>query len=345
MIQVSKRAFKLMLPAMVGVVVAAQIFVGCNSGTPPAAPVADTKAKTDTGEIFVPPDTSTIPHDPFGDMVRYGRDLVLNTAKYIGPNGTVGHYLGNKMNCTNCHLDAGTKPFGYNFFSTHARYPQYRGRENQILTLGQRINNCIERPHSGTPMPLDSKEIVAIVCYIKWLGGNTTVGKHVKGDDGLELQYPNRPADPNQGAAIYATHCTECHGKDGQGQWNGDSSTYIYPPLWGKYSYQVGSSPHRVLKMARFVKGNMPFNKAMWNHPILTDEQAIDVAAFVNDDRIHPRPQKKDKATPDYPDKKFKPIDYGYGPYEDPFSETQHKFGPYQPIIDYHKEHKLPIVF
>ena len=92
---------------------------------------------------FKIPDTAAIPHDAFGDMVRYGRELVVNTARYIGPDGSAGHYLGNKMNCANCHLDAGTRPFGLNFFSSHARYPQYRGRENAILTLSDRVNNCI----------------------------------------------------------------------------------------------------------------------------------------------------------------------------------------------------------
>ena len=299
----------------------------------------------DTAALFTPPDTSTIPHDQFGDMVRYGRELVVNTAHYIGPSGTVGRYLGNKMNCGNCHLDAGTRPFGFNFFSSHARYPQYRGRENKILTLPERVNNCIERPHSGTPMPLDSKEMVAIVSYIKWLGSNVPVGQHVKGDESLEINYPNRAADPQKGAAIFAAQCSSCHGPNGQGVWNIDSSTYVYPPLWGEYAFQKGSSPSRVIKLARFIKANMPDKKTSWQKPLLTDDEAIDVAAFINDDRIHPRPQKKDKSTPDYPDPSTKAIDYDKGPYIDTFSEMAHKFGPYQPIINYHKEHKLPVIF
>ncbi len=318
------------------------VFIACKDQTKTAQVTVTAK---DTTALFQPPDTATIPHDAYGDMVRYGRDLVVNTAKYIGPNGSVGKYLGNKMNCTNCHLDAGTRPFGYNFFSTHARYPQYRGRENEVLTVGERINNCIERPHSGIPMPLDSKEIVAISCYIKWVGANAPVGGHVKGDEGLELDFPSKAADLGVGATIYAENCASCHGKDGMGQWTADSATYIYPPLWGPKSYQKGSSPHRVLKLARFIKGNMPNNKAHWNAPVLTDEQSINVAAFINDDRIHQRPEKKNKQVPDYPDIKFKPIDYGTGPYVDSFSAMQHKFGPYKPIIDYHKAHNLPIVF
>lgn len=333
----SKNAYKYKLKTLVTLLFISVLtgIAACNnSGT----------ATKDTA-LFVPPDTSTIPHDQFGDMVRYGRELIVHTAKYIGPNGTVGHYLGNKMNCINCHLDAGTRPFGYNFFSSHARYPQYRGRENRVLDLGERINNCIERPHSGIPMPLDSKEIVAMVCYMKWLSTNVPVGQRVNGDDALELEYPDRPADPQKGATVYAANCASCHGVNGQGIMTPDSATYINPPLWGPASYQIGSSPSRVLKLARFVKANMPDKIAHWNKPVLTDEQAIDVAAFINDDRIHPRPLKKDKSTPDYPDIKAKAIDYYAGPYSDTFSEMQHKFGPFKPIIDYHKGHNLPVIF
>ncbi len=320
-------------------------FAACNSNENKAASGEKKEANKDSVAIFTPPDTSTIPHDKFGEMVRYGRDLVVNTAKYIGPNGIVSKNLGNKMNCTNCHLDAGTRPFGFNFFSSHARYPQYRGRENQVLTMGQRINNCIERPHNGTPLPLDSKEIVAMCCYIRWVGTNVPVGQHVKGDESLEIEYLDRAANPTKGAAIFAENCASCHGASGQGQWNADSSTYVYPPLWGPHSYQVGSSPHRVIKLARFIKANMPNLKATWKKPVLTDEQCIDVAAFVNDDRIHERPTKKNKAIPDYPEIKFKAIDYGIGPFIDSFSALQHKFGPYKPIIEYRKAHNLPIVF
>ena len=301
-------------------------------------------AETTTNDtIFTPPDTNLIPHDEFGDMVRYGRDLIVNTAHYIGPEGTKGKYLGNKMNCTNCHMDAGTRPYGLNYFSTHARYPQYRARENDILTLEQRINNCVERPHNGKALPLDSKEIRAMATYMRWVGQNVPVGRRVKGDDGVELKYPERAADPEKGKLVYEQHCMVCHGNDGQGQMDPFNKTYVYPPLWGMDSYEAGSSMHRVLKMARFVKANMPNLKSSWQKPFLTDIEAIDVAAFVNDDRIHKRPVKQGKEG--YPNIKNKPLDYDHGPYADPFTEEQHKFGPYQSIIDYHKQHGLPVFF
>lgn len=312
----------------------------CGVETPVAFANNDTAQQED---LFTPPDTATLPNDDFGNMVRYGRELIVNTAYYLGPDGTVGQHLNNKMNCGNCHLDAGTRPYALNYFSSHARYPQYRGRENKILSLADRVNNCIERPHHGKPIPLDSKEMLAITSYMKWLSQNVPVGKRVKGDDGVTLQYLSRAADPERGAIVYTKHCASCHGADGQGQWKYDSSTYAYPPLWGMHSYEVGSSMHRVLKAARFIKANMPDKQALWNKPVLTDEEAIDVAAFINDDRIHPRP--KPLKSMGYENIKVKPIDYGVGPYADTFSELQHKFGPYQPIIDYHERYELPIVF
>ena len=316
------------------------IIIACNDTKSANDQDATVKIKK---AVHIPPDTSQIPDNEFGEMVRYGRELILNTPYYIGPDGVVSHNLNNKMTCSNCHLDAGTRPFGLNFFSTHARYPQYRGRENTILNVGERINNCIERPHNGTPLPLDSKEIIAMSCYIQWLGQGVGVGEHVYGDGGMELELPARAANVENGARIYAQHCSTCHGVNGDGTWKPDSSGYAYPPLWGDKSYAAGSSMHRVLKAARFIKANMPHKQATWEKPFLADHEAIDVAAFVNDDRIHQRPVQNQFQS--YPKLSAKPIDYHNGPFPDTFSAMQHKFGPYQPIIDYHKEHDIPIVF
>jgi thiosulfate dehydrogenase len=76
----------------------------------------------------------------------------------------------------------------------------------------------------------------------------------------------------------------------------------------------------------------MPWG-ATYNAPQLTDEEAWDVAAYVNS---MPRPSKNLSA--DWPDISQKPIDHPFGPYADGFDETQHKFGPFQPIVDRRKE-------
>ena len=293
--------------------------------------------------VWQAPDTGTIPRNEFGEAVRYGRKLIMQTSLYLGPEGIVSKNLGTKMNCSNCHLDGGTRPYAFSFFSTHARYPQYRGREGRILSLSERVNNCIERPMSGKPLKLDSREMDAIICYIKWVGQNVPVDKHVKGDQPLELTFPGRAADPARGKVIYDAACRSCHGDNGEGKMQADNVCYQYPPLWGVTSYQPGSSLHRVIKAAAFIYANMPNGKATYAAPSLTMEQAFDVAAFINDDDIHKRPTNN--GTTNYPNSRDKPVDYGKGPYTDTFAEVQHKYGPFQPIIDFKKSKGLPVIF
>lgn len=290
--------------------------------------------------LFVPPDTSTIPDNATGDMIRYGRELLVNFPYYLGPKGSVGSFGGNGLGCQNCHLEAGTRPFGLNYFSAHARYPQYRAREGKILTLGDRINNCIERPLNGRSMPLDSKEMIAMLAYMQWLGKGVPVGERVHGDNLKAIALLDRPADPVKGRAVYDKHCMRCHGDDGQGVPKEDGIAYVYPPLWGPMSYQPGSSMHRLIKSAQFIKYNMPNDIARWDAPLLTDEEAMDVAAYVNDDKLHTRPQPD--RTSEYPIHKEKPLDYFFPPYADPFSADQHKYGPFKPIFAWRSKNGHP---
>ena len=291
-------------------------------------------AIADVTTICTPPDTLLIPTDSFGTMVTYGRNIMLHTAYYIGPNGINGKYTKNKMNCTNCHQNAGTKPYSYNLQLTQARYPQYRAREDKVLSLANRVNNCIMRPHSGVPLPLDGKEMTAILSYLRWIYSQANTAKGVEGYENLNVALTNEAASPVRGAAVYAQQCMRCHGANGEGVMLKNNITYEYPPVWGMQAYQPGSSMHRVIKQARWLKANMPHEIATWYAPKLTDKECLDVAAYVNDDSQHPRP------TPiaiDYPNVTTKPLDYGRGPYADTFSEAQHKYGPYPPIIAYWK--------
>jgi thiosulfate dehydrogenase len=288
-------------------------------------------------ELFEAPDTSELKDDEWGRQVKYGRRLVQNTAYYIGPDGIVSKNLGNKMNCTNCHLDNGTKPFGLNFFNSHKTYPQYRAREDAILTMGDRVNNCIERPHNGKALKLDSKEMNAIVSYIKWIGEKYDPEKHL-GYALKYVKYQGLKADPTRGEAVYTTHCKTCHQADGGGLMNLEGISYTNPPLWGNKSYQEGSSMHRVIKAASFIKYNMPNKKATLDEPVLTDQEALDVAAFINDGSIHPRPKPKHH---DYPNLTHKPIDYFKAPNLDGFSEEQHTFGPWDEIEEFYVKQGL----
>ena len=299
------------------------VFFSCNTAE---------KQVSDIEPQVIQIDTTKIPDNKFGKAVKYGRSLMLNTAYYIGPNGTKGRFLGNKMNCSNCHQDAGTKLFSFNLMKSHEDYPQYRAREGKILTLAERVNNCVMRPHNGKPLPLDGEEMVALLSYFKWINSFVAKGEPFPGQKNKSIDLPATAANPEQGKILYDMHCVRCHGKEGEGLLQKDKSTYQYPPLWGPEGYQPGSSMHRNIKQAQWLKANMPHDKATADKPFLTDKEALDIASFVNSDKIHKRPNPKNF---DYPHAEEKAIDYAHQPFVDPFSEEQHRLGPYQPIIDY----------
>ena len=70
--------------------------------------------------LWQAPDTNSIPPTNEGSLIRYGRELIVNTSLYLGPKGKIAA-VSNGMNCQNCHLNAGAKPWGNNYsavFST-----------------------------------------------------------------------------------------------------------------------------------------------------------------------------------------------------------------------------------
>ena len=273
------------------------------------------------------PDIDQLSHSPEGELIRYGRNLIAKTSVYLGPKGTVAR-IANGLNCQNCHLDAGTKNWGNNYSAVFSTYPKFRERSGTIENIYKRVNDCIERSLNGKHgLDTSSHEMQAIAAYINWLGKE--VPKNLKPDGAgiKDLSYPDRPADSVNGKIIYIQSCQRCHGINGEGLLNADSTMYTYPALWGNNSYTTAAGLYRVSRFAGFVRYNMPFDSPSRASP-LTDEEAWDVAAFVNS---QPRPHKDYKK--DWPNVSGKPIDYPFGPYADSFSETQHKYGPFTPIM------------
>lgn len=265
--------------------------------------------------------------------IRYGKEIIDNTAAYIGPQGTVVKATGNYMSCKNCHLDSGVREQGLPFMDTHGLYPQFRSREGKVLTLAERINSCIRMPMLGRDLPDSSREMQAMLLYIKFLGANRKMLARDPDHRLPILKWPAQAASPQKGQELYVTHCSRCHQENGQGIKAANS--YTYPPLWGNESYRAGSSMHRVSVLARFIKANMPFDTATPEKPVLTDEEALDIAAFINSEHINRRPPPPKNLTVRA---EFKPFDFPEAPYADPFPPDQHKYGPFDPIIVFHKE-------
>jgi thiosulfate dehydrogenase len=272
------------------------------------------------------PDINSLPDDEQGKLVRYGRELIVNTSLFFGPKGKISS-ITNGMNCQNCHVDAGGRNFGGCFSAVASTYPKYRERSGRIESIEFRVNDCMQRSLDGKAIDSLSKEMKAIVAYLKWIGKDVPKNEKPPGAGLEEIAFLDRAADPKQGRQVFLANCISCHGENGMGQPNHDSSFYLYPPLWGDHSYNVSAGLYRISRLASFIKNNMPYGIASHESPKLTDEQAWDVAAYIIS---QPRPQKR--FSEDWPKKENKPVDYPFGPFTDNFSEKQHQFGPFIPI-------------
>mgnify|MGYP001577546347 CR=1 FL=1 len=238
---------------------------------------------------FAPPSPETIPGSQLGEQIRLGYEIVVNTQEYARP------YVGNRLNCTNCHLDGGLNPNAASFVGLAAVYPEYRARNARMNTLADRVNECFERSLNGRALPPDSSKLQAVVAYITWLSRGVPSGATIPWR-GLQRIQSQRPIDSDNGKKVFASKCVFCHGSDGLG-------TMAAPPVWGPQSYTIGAGMARVSVAAAFIKSNMPRSWG-WS---LSDDDAYDVAAYIN---AQPRPDFPSKVN-DWP-KGGKPTDAPY---------------------------------
>ena len=226
-------------------------------------------------EWWTAPDTSTLQKNEEGNLIRYGRELIVRTSHYLGPHGTVMN-VSNGMNCQNCHLDAGTKLFGNNYGSVASLYPKFRPRSASIESIERRVNDCLERSLNGQPIDSLSKEMRAMVSYIRWVGKDVPKGKRAAGSGFAEMNWLPRAANPVKGRKLYLQKCQICHGFSGEGQLLSAHGAYIYPPLWGENSFTTGAGLYRLSFFARYIRTNMP-NGATYEKPVLSEEEAWDI--------------------------------------------------------------------
>ena len=327
---------------------------GCSTGVQSGRDNADSSS-TSLAELFADehvwtaPDPSSIPLNDEGKLISYGRRLIIHTSKYFGPTGSLSKST-NGMNCQNCHLDAGTRPYGNNLGAVASIYPKFSPRSGNVVTIAGKVNECLTRSMNGTPIDTTGKEMNAFIAYIKWLGKDVKKGETPDGSGGIKApHFIARAADPEKGKEVFDQLCARCHGKDGQGQFVADvlkdktkqqggnatkDDLFYYPALWGSHSFNGVATLYRLSKFAGFVQNNMPY-PISYKSPVLTNEEAWDVAAFVNSRERPMNDHSKDYLI----DISKKPFDFPFAPYADTFSEDQHKFGPYIEMPSAKKAH------
>lgn len=299
----------------------------------PAPAVSVTESKKEESSYWSAPAISSIMETRLKEQVEYGKELIAHTSTYLGPNGSVLN-MSNGLNCQNCHLQAGTAVFGNNFGSVASLYPKFKPRSGTVENIYKKVNDCFERSLNGKALDTLGKEMQAIVAYINFIGSSVKKGEKANGSGLKELAYLDRAADPEKGLKVYTAKCQSCHQANGEGILNADKTEYTFPALWGKSSFNDGAGLYRLSNFARYIKYNMP-QGATYQSPQLSDEESWDVAAY-----ILSRERPHINVPEDWPDKSKKPVDHPFGPYADSFTEKQHKFGPFKPIIEDQQKRK-----
>lgn len=233
--------------------------------------------------FFQPPNANAIPDGPGGDAIRRGMQIFMNTQT------NAPQFVGNGLNCSNCHLDGGRRPNSAPMWAAWVQYPKYRSKNKKINTMEDRVNGCFsysmnaQGSPSGGPPPKGDNVYKDLESYFYWLATGAPTGAEMKGGGYPKVAKTTLGYDPARGAKVFAQNCASCHGGDGQGQ-KDLNGRYIFPPLWGPDSFNWGAGMARVDTAAGFIKANMPLGQP--NR--LSDQQAWDVAAFV-DSRERPK--------------------------------------------------------
>lgn len=265
---------KMALPVLIAFIAVAPLAVATEGGEHGAK--QQTLRDGPPESRFTPPPESEIPDNAFGALVRRGRAIFIDT-----PN-QASEYVGNGMACANCHLEQGRRADSAPLWAAYTMYPAYRRKNDRVNSYAERLQGCFQFSMNGEAPPADSEVIGALTAFSYWMASGAPTGVELAGRGYPEVAQPAGGYDIAGGGEVYAARCAICHGAEGQGHKVGDD--FVFPPLWGKDSYNWGAGMHRINTAAAFIKANMPLGKG----GSLSDQDAWNVAAYMNS---HERPQ------------------------------------------------------
>lgn len=219
------------------------------------------------------------PPDKHGELVYQGYLMFTQTPK------AARVFAGNGLSCSNCHLDAGRKADAAPLWAAYGMYPAYVAKADRVVTYAERVQQCFSFSMNGLPPPLDSHEMAALLAYSQWVARGRPVGVQLPGRGFPTIARTGADPNPLNGKALYAQRCAACHGPHGEGR--RDEQGFAVPPLWGFQSYNKGAGLNRIDLLAGFLKANMPLGNTD-----LSDQQALDLAAWVQVQERWPDPRK-----------------------------------------------------
>ncbi|MCW5667482.1 MAG: c-type cytochrome [Piscinibacter sp.] len=219
-------------------------------------------------------------HDKHAELVRRGHAIFTDTPRHAR------RYSGNRLSCGNCHLGAGTRPQAAPMWAAWGEYPAFSAKNDRVVSFEERVQDCFRYSLNGFAPPLDSEELRALVAYAQWLARGVTVGANPPGRGFPTIARTGADPNPLRGRDLYTQRCAACHGAQGDGRVTDEPAARV-PPLWGLHSFNRGAGLQRLDLMAGFLKANMPLG-----NPDLSDQDALDIAAWIGLQERWPDPRK-----------------------------------------------------
>jgi thiosulfate dehydrogenase len=251
--------------------------------------------------------------DPALDDSRLSNEIRSGFRIFTNTPAQAPRLTGGSVSCNNCHLNGGQRERALPLVGVAGQFPEYNKRAGRLITLADRVVDCFLRSENATgasgpatPSAVSptSPEVLAVSAYLAWLSQGSVMGVNPvwRGQNAIPAQalIPLDKIDRTRGDAIYAERCASCHGTEGQGVAIGDKKAGA---LWGPASWNDGAGAARVYTLAGIIRYSMPY----LDPGSLTDEEAQQVAAFINSRQRPAFPFKDD----DYRAEKL-PVDAVY---------------------------------
>lgn len=252
-----------------------------------------------------------IPSGPQGDQIRYGLNILRDTSMLVGKNAPdpSKRMAWSNLNCVNCHQAGdsglpGTRPYAIPLVNAVNDYPKFDIKSGKIISLEQRVIGMFGA--GEVKITPDTPELKGIMAYLTWLARDTRPGEAMEFTGFLPMEADGLAGDPQRGKALYAEKCLVCHGEGAAGVENANFDAgggYEFPPIAGE-AYGNGGHMFAVPLLARYIRAVMPLGVS-YENPELSPQEALDIAAYINDDLI-PRPQTANRNSL-YPDPEFRP--------------------------------------
>jgi L-cysteine S-thiosulfotransferase len=192
------------------------------------------QAERRSGYSFMAPDTQAIQDD---DTANPGMLWVLDGEKlWNTKTGAAGKA------CADCHNDARTSMKG-----VAARYPAFDKSSGRPVNLEQRINLCRRQQQQATPLPYESRDLLALTAFVAQQSRGVAI------EAGADPQLASFVA---KGRALFMQRqgqlnlgCTNCHDDNWDKRLAGSAITQGHPtgyPLYRLEWQSLGSLQRRL---------------------------------------------------------------------------------------------------